>query len=239
MASGVDGGGVPLSFAEVFARANVVPAKTCQDCVCTDHEPPPALPRTLPCVHLGDYAGKRVSAHDVFTCVAHGLCMPDGVEKKLSDKVRACAQCDDYLSRDPFGPNSAQMAQRVEAFLAELAEYPTHGYEGRGVVIAGGGDKYFASLYVTIRALRHVGCQLPIQVWYLDRKKEMPPDKQALFAPGMSSASMRTKSAVSTRHADSTVGSSRLSRYYIAPSRRSCFSMPTATPAVIRSFFLN
>ena len=33
---------------------------------------------------------------------------------------------------------------------------------------------YFASLFVTIRALRHVGCVLPIQVWYLGRNDEMP-----------------------------------------------------------------
>src|SRR5262249_23264107 len=46
-----------------------------------------------------------------------------------------------------------------------------------------GGDKYFASLYVTVRALRHVGCKLPIQVWYLGRYKEMPLDKQVLLAP--------------------------------------------------------
>lgn len=43
---------------------------------------------------------------------------------------------------------------------------------GRGVVTCGGG-KYFASLYVSLRVLRHVGCTLPVEAWYLGRNHEM------------------------------------------------------------------
>jgi len=167
---------------------NLVPAKLCLDCEVRDHEPSPLLPRALPCVHLGEATGKSVAtrrgvSRELFTCVLHGRCAADGTEDNLPGKVRACSRCDDYLSRDPFGPNSAEMSQRAEAFLAKIPDYPVCRHEGRGIVIAGGGEKYFASLYVTIRALRHVGCELPIQVWYLGRNKEMPPDKRALLAP--------------------------------------------------------
>lgn len=41
----------------------------------------------------------------------------------------------------------------------------------RGIVICGGG-KFFTSLYVTCRVIRHVGCQLPIQVWHLDGERD-------------------------------------------------------------------
>ncbi len=75
------------------------------------------------------------------------------------------------------------MRGRAEAFLAALPAYPAGHYRGRGVVIAGGGERYFPSLYVTVRALRHVGCRLPIQVWFLGRKDEMPAERQALLAP--------------------------------------------------------
>jgi predicted GH43/DUF377 family glycosyl hydrolase len=75
------------------------------------------------------------------------------------------------------------MLRRAEAFLAALGEYPAGRYQGRGVVIAGGGDRFFASLYVSVRALRHVGCRLPVQVWYLGRHDEMPAARQALLAP--------------------------------------------------------
>jgi FkbM family methyltransferase len=75
------------------------------------------------------------------------------------------------------------MLRRAEAFLARTPDYPHERFRGRGIVIAGGGDRYFASLYVTIRALRHVGCDLPIQIWYLGRNQEMPAERQALLDP--------------------------------------------------------
>ncbi len=53
--------------------------------------------------------------------------------------------------------------------------------QGRGVVIAGGG-KYFASAYVTIRILRHVGCQLPVELWHLGAK-EMTDEQRAIVEP--------------------------------------------------------
>lgn len=37
----------------------------------------------------------------------------------------------------------------------------------RGIVICGGGWKFFPSLYVTVRVIRATGCKLPIQVWYI------------------------------------------------------------------------
>lgn len=42
----------------------------------------------------------------------------------------------------------------------------------RGVVIYGGGWKYFPGIYVVVRMLRHLGCTLPIQVWCLGDKGE-------------------------------------------------------------------
>jgi hypothetical protein len=53
----------------------------------------------------------------------------------------------------------------ADAAVADAPPYPG-GYDGQGVVIVGGGN-YFASAYVTVRVLRHVGCQLPIQLWHL------------------------------------------------------------------------
>lgn len=41
----------------------------------------------------------------------------------------------------------------------------------RGITIVGGG-KYLASVYVTVRVLRHVGCTLPIDVWHFDGEND-------------------------------------------------------------------
>lgn len=63
-------------------------------------------------------------------------------------------------------PN-VQEAQRRAAdnCVAALPPYPA-GHNGRGIVLAGGG-RYFVAAYVTARVLRHVGCELPIELWHL------------------------------------------------------------------------
>jgi hypothetical protein len=53
---------------------------------------------------------------------------------------------------------------------------------GRGITIAAGG-KYWASAYVTIRMLRHVGCTLPVQVWYLGGSGERDTRYERLLDP--------------------------------------------------------
>ena len=167
-----------VCLSERFLDApNVVQADFCAHCHCADHPPEPT-PRVLPCVHLGGVA----SPGGPFACAAYGHCDP-AWDAKTHAGVPSCNRCADYLPRDPFGPNSARMRERADAFLDAIPDYPEGRYRGRGVVIAGGGERYFASLYVTIRALRHVGCRLPIQVWYLGRNDEMPADRQALLAP--------------------------------------------------------
>jgi FkbM family methyltransferase len=51
------------------------------------------------------------------------------------------------------------------------------------VVICGGGWAFFPSVYVTVRVLRHVGCRLPIQVWYLGDRGEFDPRMEAALRP--------------------------------------------------------
>lgn len=52
----------------------------------------------------------------------------------------------------------------------------------RGIVIAGGGLKYFPSVWVNVNLLRHFGCTLPIQLWYLG-DSEMDPYMMRLLEP--------------------------------------------------------
>ena len=42
----------------------------------------------------------------------------------------------------------------------------------RGIVICGGGWRFFPSLFVTIACIRKTGCTLPIQVWFLGDRGE-------------------------------------------------------------------
>jgi hypothetical protein len=50
--------------------------------------------------------------------------------------------------------------------LATMPASPPLG-NGRGIVICGGGHRLFSNAWVCVRMLRHVGCSLPIQLWYL------------------------------------------------------------------------
>jgi ADP-heptose:LPS heptosyltransferase len=63
-------------------------------------------------------------------------------------------------------PQAAPAVAAADRYLRSLPPYPA-GYVGRGIVICGGGERYFPSAWVAIRRLRDVGCGLPIQLWFL------------------------------------------------------------------------
>lgn len=64
--------------------------------------------------------------------------------------------------------------------VAKAAEvYPAGKYEGRGIVIGAGGEKFFTCAIAAVGCLRAVGCQLPVEFWYLGRS-EFDPTMQAV-----------------------------------------------------------
>ncbi|MBI4326122.1 MAG: hypothetical protein HY674_12780 [Chloroflexi bacterium] len=69
----------------------------------------------------------------------------------------------------------------LEAFIPTIRGYPNR-YAGRGIVICGGGLKYFTPAWVCINMLRKLGCTLPIQLWYLGAQ-EMDRKMKSLLAP--------------------------------------------------------
>ena len=69
----------------------------------------------------------------------------------------------------------------VEAFVASIPPFPGT-FQGRGIIICGGGSKYFPGAWVCIRMLRKFGCTLPIQIWFLG-EKELNPRMRELVAP--------------------------------------------------------
>lgn len=66
--------------------------------------------------------------------------------------------------------------------IACCPAYPTDRFAGRGVVICGGGRTYFTCAWVCIHMLRHLGCRLPIELWYLG-PFEMSAPMQKLVEP--------------------------------------------------------
>ncbi|HEX4612617.1 MAG TPA: hypothetical protein VH092_30765, partial [Urbifossiella sp.] len=154
----------------------------CGTCHYRDHAPHPTPPEPPPrlaaCLWLGDPIGPA----------AEHECRHPG---RARTTERACRGCPDYLfpavtpetppavvgqmldlpprpqpDRWWEWPNVQEAVRRgaTEA-IARTPPYPG-GFAGRGVVIAGGGP-YFASAYVTVRVLRHLGCTLPVELWHL------------------------------------------------------------------------
>ncbi len=138
--------------------------------------------RSAPCMYQGDPTGEALPCPPcgggvslkVLSCLVHGKCT---VKKKV-EGIASCAICGDYAPESPKPhPNIALS----KSFAASIPPYPPGKYAGRGVVIVGGG-KYWPSTYVTVRMLRHVGCALPVQVWYLG-EPEQDDRYNALLAP--------------------------------------------------------
>jgi len=70
----------------------------------------------------------------------------------------------------------------LEAAVAAEFPYPAGRFAGRGIVICGGGVKYFPCAWVCVKMLRHLGCTLPIEVWHLG-EEEMDGAMRALLVP--------------------------------------------------------
>src|SRR5580704_9298623 len=69
----------------------------------------------------------------------------------------------------------------VRAAIAHLPEAPGD-WQGRGIVICGGGIRYFLCAWVCINMLRKQGCVLPVELWHLN-SAEMNDAMRALVEP--------------------------------------------------------
>lgn len=68
-----------------------------------------------------------------------------------------------------------------ERFIRNIPK-PPRSFSARGIVMCGGGPKYFTNAWVSIRMLRQLGCVLPIQLWHLGGN-EIDPQMASLLHP--------------------------------------------------------
>jgi hypothetical protein len=98
-------------------------------------------------------------------------------ERKAAEKgIRKTA--DNRFDLQPLNLESAGFA--CEAAVKNLPTIIPN-WHGRGIVICGGGIRYFTNAWVCINRLRRTGCRLPIEVWHLG-KPEMTPQMSKLLA---------------------------------------------------------
>jgi len=99
-------------------------------------------------------------------------------QRKAAERgVRASRR--NNFDQQPLTLSSAGMA--CDAFAKTISEYPGE-FQGRGIVICGGGARYFTNAWVCINMLRDTGCTLPIEFWFLG-KAEMDEQMIALLKP--------------------------------------------------------
>jgi hypothetical protein len=118
-----------------------------------------ALPSLTPCVRLGARIPGEPCGSPLLRCNLHSDITTRFTT--CSGAARCCKDCPDAIPATAH-PNIIA----ADDFARTIPPYPEGRYSGRGVVICGGGS-YWPSVYVTVRMLRHVGCTIPIQVWYL------------------------------------------------------------------------
>ncbi len=99
-------------------------------------------------------------------------------QKAAAGKGMTATSANSY-DQQPLHISSAGIA--CDQFIRSISAYPGD-FAGRGIVICGGGVKYFTNAWVCINLLRHLGCRLPVQVWHLGRR-EMDGQMRSLLAP--------------------------------------------------------
>ncbi len=71
--------------------------------------------------------------------------------------------------------------QQFNVAASQTYPYPADRFGGQGIVICGGGDRYFPCAWVCINRLRHSGCELPIELWHF--RNEMSDFQKSLVEP--------------------------------------------------------
>jgi FkbM family methyltransferase len=78
--------------------------------------------------------------------------------------------------------NELNALEELNRTVSRLSEFHANSSQGRGIVICGGGTRYFPCAWVCINMLRRIGCKLPIELWHLG-KKEMNDTMKSLVVP--------------------------------------------------------
>jgi hypothetical protein len=106
---------------------------------------------------------------------------PNGVSMMYDELKRIGALDDRSAAVAKRFLHSDNVLVRTAAAIDAIPPCPDD-FRGRGIVIPAGGAGYFPCAWVCIHQLRRLGCQLPIQLWYLG-PGELDARMRSLVAP--------------------------------------------------------
>jgi hypothetical protein len=131
-------------------------------------------------VVIGHLAGALRDGGATALRLARAALAHDAMETIPAPVVRVTIPSHEYAPAAPDEDDAHR--QRLEAVVAGEFPFPAERFAGRGVVICGGGFRYFPCVWVCVKMLRHLGCTLPIEVWHLG-PREMTPEMRGLLEP--------------------------------------------------------
>ena len=68
-----------------------------------------------------------------------------------------------------YKSNVDKLRREWKRHVKLIPEYPG-GFRGRGIVMCAGGLGYFTCCWIAVKAIRRLGCMLPIEVWYVGKE---------------------------------------------------------------------
>ncbi len=77
-----------------------------------------------------------------------------------------------------------EMKQLWKDALNEIPKCPKGFFEGRGIVMAAGGEYYLVNAFINLSLLRYKGCDLPVEIWYIGEEEYIPEIMEKLKALG-------------------------------------------------------
>jgi len=110
------------------------------------------------------------------------LASPTSIVPQLAEMISKLAPGKSFSNWANIPEIQQAYEQLATEFVKNIHKLPKPTGKGRGIVIPGGGSKYFPSMWVGINRIRHVGCKLPIEIWYLG-EAEMDLAMQRILAP--------------------------------------------------------
>lgn len=112
------------------------------------------------------------------------------------------------------------LAGRYRELLEQTVQtppvYPIDRFQGRGILVCGGGEHYFPNVWICIRMLRRAGCTLPIELWHRG-PREMSVEMKEMLAPYQ--VDVRDAFAVAREYPVRSLDGWELKPYAIANSR--------------------
>ena len=148
---------VPVVHCTYLVRQDVIPALTCDD-----------ASGRYEYVIFADSARKHgidqyLDNREFYGCLTTEESVESltAAERVMNPILDGTAPASDLMDHQ-----YARYRAMADNVMRNASPFPVERFSGRGIVICGGGN-YFVPAWICVNMIRHMGCNLPIELWYL------------------------------------------------------------------------